>query len=270
MDDGASRLHARFERHDAGFRMLDLDSGNGTFINGRRIQYAELYDGDLIAIGRTRIRFESVGWSRLPEERPSFVQTVLTQTFKNVPRTSMWPALVVAFCVGLVVVATMNIAGTTTGPSNAEMITQRVEQAEIHMANARWNDAKQEIVFARLLDTKSEKLKKLQLTLEQRTIDEDTHRLMGDYLRDGREVSTIEKLKKTISEQSPVASKAEALLLKARQVQAERYYVRAKRHFMAGRLQEAQSSAKKAVASDGRHKMSQNLLKSVMSEIQKR
>ena len=211
-----------------------------------------------------------MGWSRLPEERPSFVQTVLTQTFKNVPRTSIWPALSVAFFVGLVVVATMNVARTTAGLTNAEMITERVEQAEIHMANAQWNEARQEIVFARLLDTKSEKLKKLQITLEQRTADENIHRLMGNYLRDGREVSAIEKLKKTISYQSPIASKAEALLLKARRGQAERYYVRAKRHFMAGRLKEARSSAKKAIGADGRHKMARGLLKSVMSEIQKR
>ncbi len=52
-DPRASRLHAAVEQGGAGgqFILVDPGSTNGTFVNGRRIDRAELHDGDLIQIG---------------------------------------------------------------------------------------------------------------------------------------------------------------------------------------------------------------------------
>jgi pSer/pThr/pTyr-binding forkhead associated (FHA) protein len=33
----------------------DLDSTNGTFVNGKRIQTAELRDGDMLGVGRCEL-----------------------------------------------------------------------------------------------------------------------------------------------------------------------------------------------------------------------
>jgi two-component system cell cycle response regulator len=54
--DGVSRLHARFiPTADGGIDILDLDSRNGTFVNGKRVSRQELQDGDKIQIGTATI-----------------------------------------------------------------------------------------------------------------------------------------------------------------------------------------------------------------------
>jgi len=57
-DSAVSRLHARLERIGGRWTIRDVDSTNGTLVNGERI-FAErlLRDDDEIILGRTRIRF---------------------------------------------------------------------------------------------------------------------------------------------------------------------------------------------------------------------
>jgi len=47
-----SRKHARIElRDDGSFVLLDLGSGNGTFVNDQRVQEHKLADGDRVRFG---------------------------------------------------------------------------------------------------------------------------------------------------------------------------------------------------------------------------
>jgi hypothetical protein len=57
-DPQASRHHAEIRREDGAYRLVDLDSMNGTFVNGVRVREHVLSDGDVIGIGATSIRFE--------------------------------------------------------------------------------------------------------------------------------------------------------------------------------------------------------------------
>src|ERR1041385_3700072 len=59
LDDATvSRMHVAFERYPAGWSVRDLDSRNGTFVNGRRILAEQrLRSGDDIRIGKTRLVF---------------------------------------------------------------------------------------------------------------------------------------------------------------------------------------------------------------------
>jgi len=66
ISERVSRHHARFQNLSAVCRIEDLDSTNGTFINGKRISSANPYDlkqGDQISIGELVLRFdESSAW----------------------------------------------------------------------------------------------------------------------------------------------------------------------------------------------------------------
>jgi pSer/pThr/pTyr-binding forkhead associated (FHA) protein len=60
LDEGISREHALIVRDEATctFTIEDLQSTNGTKVNGKRVRSAELAHGDAIEIGRTRFVFE--------------------------------------------------------------------------------------------------------------------------------------------------------------------------------------------------------------------
>lgn len=54
----ASRRHARFEKDDVGFYINDLESTNGTFVNGQRVQGRHLLrNNDEVWVGDTVIMF---------------------------------------------------------------------------------------------------------------------------------------------------------------------------------------------------------------------
>jgi pSer/pThr/pTyr-binding forkhead associated (FHA) protein len=59
-ESSVSRRHAILVPRPSGARILDDRSANGTFVNGRRVQQADLRDGDVIVIGRVLLRFLEV------------------------------------------------------------------------------------------------------------------------------------------------------------------------------------------------------------------
>jgi len=58
-DEGTSREHAVISHDDGVFTIEDLQSTNGTKVNGKRVRIAELNDGDEIQIGRTVFTFRA-------------------------------------------------------------------------------------------------------------------------------------------------------------------------------------------------------------------
>ena len=60
-DANASREHAAFIRDGSGWAIKDLDSTNGTLLNGDPVQWAPLHDGDVVEIGLTRLTFHMRG-----------------------------------------------------------------------------------------------------------------------------------------------------------------------------------------------------------------
>jgi predicted nucleic acid-binding Zn-ribbon protein len=60
-DPTVSRRHALIHRDRSGARILDDRSLNGVFLNGQRVDWRELEDGDEIAIGAFRLYFMRIG-----------------------------------------------------------------------------------------------------------------------------------------------------------------------------------------------------------------
>ena|SRR5271155_2257427 len=59
-ESSVSRRHAILVPRRCGARILDDRSANGTFVNGRRVQQAELQSGDVIVLGRVVLRYLEV------------------------------------------------------------------------------------------------------------------------------------------------------------------------------------------------------------------
>ncbi len=56
-DPSLSRHHVELKQSEGKFRLQDLGSTNGTFVNGRRVMEADLKNGDSIQIGKVDFRF---------------------------------------------------------------------------------------------------------------------------------------------------------------------------------------------------------------------
>ena len=62
-DANVSRRHAELRREGADWWLVDLDSTNGTELNGRRVSRSKLSDGDTITLGATELAFGKTGRS---------------------------------------------------------------------------------------------------------------------------------------------------------------------------------------------------------------
>jgi DNA-binding NtrC family response regulator len=62
-DAKVSGLHCEIRLDERGYRLRDLDSTNGTFVQGLRINDVYIQPGAQIALGSTRLRFEPLGES---------------------------------------------------------------------------------------------------------------------------------------------------------------------------------------------------------------
>ncbi len=54
-DANISRVHAAFEREGDGWSVLDLESTNGTLVNGACVEHRRLVDGDVVTVGVTEL-----------------------------------------------------------------------------------------------------------------------------------------------------------------------------------------------------------------------
>jgi pSer/pThr/pTyr-binding forkhead associated (FHA) protein len=70
-DEAVSRRHFELEVTPSGVELRDLGSGNGTRVNGRRVEQAFLRDGDRIVAGNSTIEFRESALTTKPDRRSS-------------------------------------------------------------------------------------------------------------------------------------------------------------------------------------------------------
>jgi hypothetical protein len=76
-DPTVSRRHALIHREECGVRVLDDRSLNGVFLNGERVDWHELEDGDEIVIGRFHLYFISLA-GKSPSGKPEGIGSAVT------------------------------------------------------------------------------------------------------------------------------------------------------------------------------------------------
>jgi pSer/pThr/pTyr-binding forkhead associated (FHA) protein len=69
-DPTVSRRHALIVRQADGVRVLDDRSLNGVFVNGERVEWRALVDGDEIVVGRYRLQYLHLTAEALAERMP--------------------------------------------------------------------------------------------------------------------------------------------------------------------------------------------------------
>src|SRR4051812_45111648 len=60
-DSSMSGRHAEIKKTDGEIKIRALGSANGIYLNGEKIEEAELYDGAVLRLGQTAIRIDVVG-----------------------------------------------------------------------------------------------------------------------------------------------------------------------------------------------------------------
>src|SRR5262247_1768131 len=60
-DAKVSGLHCEIRLDERGYRLRDMESTNGTWVGGYRVQDLYINPGTVIHVGATRIRFEPLG-----------------------------------------------------------------------------------------------------------------------------------------------------------------------------------------------------------------
>ena len=65
-----SWLHCRLEAGDSNLEVIDLDSTNGTFVNGKRVGRARLTEGDRLRVGRVELTIERTDDDDQPQKSP--------------------------------------------------------------------------------------------------------------------------------------------------------------------------------------------------------
>lgn len=85
-DNTVSRQHCRLQRTAKGFKLSDMNSTNGCYVNGRRVQSKALEVGDKITIGRTLLSYLAV------EKKESYRDTDDQRISLMVPLEDLLPA----------------------------------------------------------------------------------------------------------------------------------------------------------------------------------
>jgi hypothetical protein len=70
-DPTVSRRHALIVRQHDGVRVLDDRSLNGVFVNGERVEWQVLHDGDEIVVGRYHLQFVEKTGAGAPDATPA-------------------------------------------------------------------------------------------------------------------------------------------------------------------------------------------------------
>jgi len=160
-DQLVSRNHAAIEKREDGFYIVDLESGNGTFLNEERVAESLLYDGDVIQVGDAVITFGAPGSEPPAAGRPPVEKTMMLDAAEveepgrgtsagPIPKQGKRKKLFIIAGSLIVLIGILGIVKTVTkkrGPTPEEIAAQEAA-AERERQQARIKRA--EVTFAKV------------------------------------------------------------------------------------------------------------------------
>lgn len=118
-DDTVSTSHARLEYADGVWRLSDLGSRNGTFVNGQRLESgatAELSDGVPVAFGGVKLIFSPGSGLPAPAPTPAPEKTVSAPTTPGTTtgpgfRLPVWVLLLIILVIAVIIAIVVLVGG---------------------------------------------------------------------------------------------------------------------------------------------------------------
>jgi hypothetical protein len=271
LDIAVSRHHLRIDRHADGFRLLDLQSGNGTYINGRRVLDAELYDGDAIEVGNLVLGFSTVG---KPRPRPTDLREAVTDPSIAAPRTPaparrfpvMWIALSALTAFVTVVVTMTIIRSVRTPPPTAADPAEAapwVARADVAITQKAWDRARQDLEVARKLAPDEPVIADRLAMVEREAANAATLRAAQALVERGEPVAAVDARLDAVPADSVYAADARALRDAARVAAVDRLVEKAEAARARGHLAAARRLAEQVLADDAGHAGARQVLAAV-------
>ena len=247
MDDGASREHARFDRHENGFSITDLESGNGTFVNGRRARTVRLYDGDSIAIGRTKMRFETVGWRRIGESTSGFMTSMLKEHDSSASDSRVRGALI-ALVVGFLVCFLVGLALSPGEPESRALTADIIERAEEAISKGHWDHAWSEITSLEVLGLEHQRQEDLIEKINRGLISDRIRAQVEMAIEAGMPISALMNLTKDLKPNDPYYRQIQDAVNAEKRRHAKTLYRKARHIMWAGDTARARAFFEEAKA----------------------
>lgn len=260
LDINVSRQHLRIDRHAQGFRVIDLESGNGTQLNDRRVTREELFDGDRIRLGEHLIEFQTLDGrrarvrdARSTDPNVRIAPATAQRRIGGIPKTWIIAWSLATF---VAVFGTMYISRTIKASrAEAERLATaeaQIEEARAARADRAWHRAREALLAAQaaqptLVDFPAE------LAAVNREIRAEKALRMLELRLEAKELTEARLAFKDVPEASVYYP--EARILERRLVQAERDrdVARAKSERDAGRTDVARQMLDRVLAADPHH-----------------
>ena len=234
LDDGISRAHAIFQRHEQGYRLRDCGSGNGTYLNGKSIDVAELYDDDIITLGRLQLRYHTIGWTRPRRRKKSAVALTLTETLAVETNRSPITNLVAGFLSAVVGVMIASLLSQNPQVDHKNSARHWYDQAKVSAQFEKWTEAAEELEIARVLGLKEQRYVPLAKSIQRAVVDQRVLEQLTQGMESGLSWFQVQKLADRINESSVYWPQRQLLLERLKRTFVERWSRAAYRSYMAG------------------------------------
>ena len=212
-DSSITQRHCRILRDESGYRVFDLKSLNGTYVNDRLVEEADLVDGDLLRVGEVTFKYTRVGTVHIERRPPNLLEQMTTGVL-NLGSTNqglffMGLAIFVSLMLSSAMVRGLQWAPSLDSSAEAE---RWVQDARSAMEVRDWRRARDELAIAGALDAEINGLQRLRGQVNTELENALTLRLLERGSREDSGPDKLNRLLKEVEAESVYRFEAERLV----------------------------------------------------------